>query len=51
MGLMLTSRSPQEVLKYFNKLQMEDYARAGNNVNKIGLHIFLLQLMKINFRS
>jgi len=42
MGLMLTNRLPQEVLKYFNKLQMEDYAQAGNNVNKIDLYIFLL---------
>jgi mRNA turnover protein 4 len=34
MGLMLTNRSPQEVLEYFNKLQMEDYARAGNRVKE-----------------
>lgn len=34
MGLMLTNRSPQEVLEYFNKLQMEDYARAGNHVKE-----------------
>jgi mRNA turnover protein 4 len=30
MALMLTNRSPQEVLEYFNKLQMEDHARPGN---------------------
>ncbi|CAF1226942.1 unnamed protein product [Adineta ricciae] len=34
MGLMLTNRSPQEVLEYFNKLEMEDYARAGNRVKE-----------------
>lgn len=34
MGLMLTNRSPQEVLEYFNQLQMEDYARAGNIVKE-----------------
>ena len=34
MGLMLTNRSPQEVLEYFNQLQMEDYARAGNLVKE-----------------
>ncbi len=34
MGLMLTNRSPQEVLEYFNKLEMEDYARAGNHVKE-----------------
>jgi len=34
MGLMLTNRSPQEVLEYFNQLQMEDYARAGNRVKE-----------------
>jgi len=34
MGLMLTNRSPQEVLEYFNQLQMEDYARAGNHVKE-----------------
>jgi len=34
MGLMLTNRSPQEVLEYFNQLQMEDYARAGNLVQE-----------------
>lgn len=33
-GLMLTNRSPQEVLEYFNKLEMEDYARAGNYVKE-----------------
>jgi mRNA turnover protein 4 len=34
MGLMLTNRSPQEILEYFNKLEMEDYARAGNRVKE-----------------
>ena len=34
MGLMLTNRSPQEVLEYFNQLKMEDYARAGNRVQQ-----------------
>ncbi|CAF0975310.1 unnamed protein product [Rotaria magnacalcarata] len=33
-GLMLTNRSPQEVLEYFNKLEMQDYARAGNHVKE-----------------
>ncbi|CAF4533883.1 unnamed protein product [Rotaria sp. Silwood2] len=33
-GLMLTNRSPQEVLEYFNQLEMEDYARAGNHVKE-----------------
>jgi hypothetical protein len=31
---MVTNRPPQEVLKYFNQLQMEDYARAGNHVKE-----------------
>ncbi len=34
------------VIRLYNertdKLQMEDYARAGNNVNKIDLYFFLL---------
>jgi len=34
MGLMLTNRKPQEVLEYFNQLEMEDYARAGNRVKE-----------------
>ena len=34
MGLMLTNRSLAEVLQYFNKLEMEDYARAGNRVKE-----------------
>ena len=34
MGLMLTNRTPQEVLEYFNQLQMQDYARAGNRVKE-----------------
>jgi len=31
---MLTNRSREEVLQYFNKLEMEDYARAGNRVKQ-----------------
>ena len=34
MGLMLTKRSREEVLQYFNQLEMEDYARAGNRVHE-----------------
>ena len=34
-GLMLTNRSPQEVFKYFNQLQMEDYVGAGNRVHDV----------------
>ena len=34
MGLMLTKRSREEVLQYFNALAMEDYARAGNRVEE-----------------
>ena len=33
-GLMLTNRSPQEVLEYFNQLEVNDYARAGNRVKE-----------------
>ncbi|CAF2907612.1 unnamed protein product [Rotaria sp. Silwood2] len=32
--LMLTNRSPQEVLEYFNQLEMEDYARAEKHVKE-----------------
>ncbi|CAF0991341.1 unnamed protein product [Adineta steineri] len=34
MGIMLTNRKPQEILEYFNKLEMEDFARAGNQVKE-----------------
>lgn len=34
MGLMLTKRSREEILQYFNALAMEDYARAGNRVDE-----------------
>jgi mRNA turnover protein 4 len=34
MSLILTNRSRGEILQYFNKLEMEDYARAGNRVKK-----------------
>ncbi|CAF0803324.1 unnamed protein product [Rotaria sordida] len=33
-GLMLTNRSPQQVLEYFNQLEIEDYARSGNHVKQ-----------------
>lgn len=34
MALMITKRSREEVLQYFNQLEMEDYARAGVRVNE-----------------
>jgi len=34
MGLMLTNRSRQEILAYFNQLEIQDYARSGNRVHE-----------------
>ena len=34
MGLMLTNCSREQVFQYFNQLEMEDYARAGNRVDQ-----------------
>lgn len=35
MYLTLTNRSPQQVLEYFNELQMKDYVRVENRVKPL----------------
>ena len=34
MDLLATNQLPQEILEYFNQLQMEDYVRVGNRVKE-----------------